>query len=69
MPAAHDIVMYVPVRLIDSDAVSQDMHGKLQRTQAELREAQHQVLMLFFKCLTVQATQADVPCMLHEQPH
>lgn len=26
------------------DAVGQELHGKLQRTQAELVEAQHQVL-------------------------
>lgn len=32
------------VRFRDMDAVSQELHGKLQRTQAELMEAQHQVL-------------------------
>lgn len=34
------------VRLRDTDAISQELHGKLQRTQAELVEAQHQVLAI-----------------------
>ena len=42
--AAHR--QYFLVRLRDTDAVSQELHGKLQRAQAELVEAQHQVLAI-----------------------